>query len=127
MKHGPGWVIFEEHYPSGERRLLSVLSPRRNQKSVMQFMQQLYVDKFATIEDRLAFKKCSDSYPLDPMQDRFYPIIHLGHNPFFVGIRALDLRLKDNILEFSYKIATDTSDPFNPVYGPRSQSIVVDG
>lgn len=127
MKHGPGWVIFEEHHPSGERRLLSVLSPRRNQKFVVQLMQQLYVDKFATIGDRLAFKKSSSSYPLDPMQDRFYPIIHLGHNPFFIGVRALDLRLTDNVLVFTYKIAIDTSDPFHPVYEPRSQSIVVDG
>ncbi|KRG71290.1 hypothetical protein ABB27_03285 [Stenotrophomonas terrae] len=107
--------------------MLSVLSPRKNQQFVVQFMQQLYVDRFATIANRLAFKKSSSNYPLEPMQDRFYPIIHVGHNPFFVGIRALDLRLTDNVLEFTYKIATDTSDPFHPVYEPRSQSIVVDG
>lgn len=77
---------------------MSVLSARRNQRFVVQFMQQLYVDKFASIEDRLAFKKSSSSYPLDPMQDRFYPMIHLGHNPFFVGIHAMDLRLTGNVL-----------------------------
>lgn len=90
-------------------------------------MRQLYVDKFATIEERLAFKKSSSSYPLYPIQDHFYPIIHLGHNPFYVGIRALDLRLEDSVLTFTYKIAVDTSDPFRPVYEPRSQSIAVDG
>ena len=126
MKHSPGWVIFEERQPSGEKRLLSVLSPRRTQQFVVQFMQQLYVDKFGTIEDRLAFKKSSRSYPLVAMQDRFHPIVHLGNNPFFVAIRALDLRLTGNFLEFTYRIAIDTSDPFRPVYEPRSQSIVVD-
>lgn len=55
----------------------------------MQFMTQLYVDKFATIEERLAFKKSPNNYPLDTMQDRFYPIVHIGHNPFFVGIAHL--------------------------------------
>lgn len=71
MKHGPGWVFFEEHYPSGERHLLSVFPPRRNQKFVVQLMQQLYVDKFTTIEDHHAFKKSLNSYPLEPLQDRF--------------------------------------------------------
>jgi len=127
MKHGPGWVIFEERHPSGERRLLSLLSPRRNQQFVAQFMLQLYVDRFATIEDRLAFKKSPNSYPVDPVHDRFYPIVHLGYNPFFVAIRALDLRLADNVVEFTYKVATDTSDPFRPVYAPRTQSIAING
>lgn len=126
MKHGSGWVIFEDRYPSGEKRLLSLLPPRSNQKFVVQFMRQLYVDKYGTIEDRLAFKKSPSSYPLEPLQERFCPIIHLGHNPFFVGIRSFDIRLRGTVLEFTYKIATDTSDPFRPVYARRSQSIVVD-
>lgn len=92
-----------------------------------QFMLQLYVDRFATIEDRLAFKKSPNSYPVDPVHDRFYPIVHLGYNPFFVAIRALDLRLADNVVEFTYKVATDTSDPFRPVYAPRTQSIAING
>lgn len=127
MKHGPGWVILEEHHPEGGKRLLSVLSPRKSTQFVVQFMQQLYVDRYATIGDCLAFKKSTRSYSLDPMLDRYYPMIHLGHNPFFVGIRALDIELVANRLVFTYKIATDTSDPYRPIYEPRSQSITVDG
>lgn len=127
MIHGPAWVVFEENHPSGTRRLLSILSPRRSQHLVVQFMQQLYVDRFASLEDRVAFKKSPFGYAVEPIQDRFCPIVHLGHNPFFVGIRAIDIRLAENALEFTYRIATDTSNPFQPIYEKRIQSIVVDG
>lgn len=125
MKHGSGWVIFEQHSPSGRKKLLSILSPRRSRNHVVQFMQQLYVDKFASLEDRIAFKKSSSSYAIAPMKERFSPIVHLGHNPFFIGIRAIDLRLAGDILEFTYMIAVETAEPFRPKYEERSQSIIV--
>lgn len=90
-------------------------------------MQQVYVDRFASLEDRVAFKKSPFGYAVEPIKDRFCPIVHLGNNPFFVGIRAIDIRLAENVLEFTYRIATDTSDPFQPIYEKRIQSIVVDG
>jgi len=88
-------------------------------------MQQLYVDKFASLEERIAFKKSVHTFPFEPMRDPFSQIIHLGHSTVFIGIRATELVLSEHELKFTYKIATDTKDALRPIYQFRSQAIFV--
>ena len=126
MNHGPAWVIFQEHYPKSGRSLLSLLSARRSTSDVVRFMEQTFIDRFCSIESRLAYKKSRKSYALDPLVDPYSQIIHLGHGPILTGIPARHVVLKDDVLEISYRIAVDRSDPFNPLWEGRSVLLPVD-
>ncbi len=57
MNLGTGWVIIEESFHSTEKRLVSIISARKCQKYVRDFMEQTYVDKFASINEKLSYKK----------------------------------------------------------------------
>ena len=126
MNHGPAWVIFQEHYPKGGRSLLSLLPARKSTSDVVRFMEQVYVDRFCSIESRIAYKKSRKSYAIEPLIDPYSQIIHLGYGPFLVGIPARQVALKNDVLKVSYKIAVDRSDPFNPVWESRSTSLALD-
>ena len=52
--------------------------------------------------------------------------MHVGHQPFFVGIYGRKILLTKNVLTFTYRIAASREDPFNPVFEERHQSLVVD-
>lgn len=126
MNHGAGWVVFEESPSEGTRKLLSVLPARRNRSEVIAFIQQSYVDRFASIEERISYKKHPKSSPFNVLADNYGGPIHVGHEPFFVGIYARKIILKGNLFEFYYRIATNRGDPFNPIFEERCQSLVVD-
>lgn len=126
MNHGPAWVIFQENYPNSGQSFLSLLSARKSTSDVVLFMEQLYVDRFCSIETRIAYKKSRKSFAAKPFIDTYSQIIHLGHGPLLVGIPVLRVALKNDALEVTYKIAVDKSDPFNPIWESRSMSFAVD-
>lgn len=126
MNHGPAWVIFQEYYPKSGRSLLSLLPARKSTSEVARFMEQLYVDRFCSIETRIAYKKSRKSVSEKPIIDKFNQTIHLGYGPILIGIPAQQVALKNDVLEVSYKIAVDRSDPFNPVWERRSMSLAID-
>lgn len=126
MNHGPAWVIFQENYPKEGRSLLSLLSARKSTSEIALFMEQLYVDRFCSIETRIAYKKTRKSFVEKPIIDTYNQTIHLGYGPFFVGISAHQIALKNDVLEVSYRIAVDRSDPFNPTWERRSILLALD-
>jgi hypothetical protein len=130
MNHGPGWIVFEESRHQRTRKLLSILPARREPRDVACFMEQIYVDRFASLRERLSYKKKSKKSPIaavfKAMRDIYNNTIHVGHEPFYVGIRAHKITLKGNVLEFWYKIAANVEDPHNPKFEDRCQSLVVD-
>lgn len=125
MTHGPAWVIFQENYPKSGKSLLSLLSARKSTSDVVRFMEQLYVDRFCSIETRIAYKKSRKSFAAKPIVDTYSQIIHLGHGPFLIGIPVQQVALKNDALEVSYKIAVDRSDPFNPIWERRTMTLAV--
>ncbi|WP_127806153.1 hypothetical protein [Hydrogenophaga sp. NH-16] len=126
MNHGPAWVIFQEHYPQSGQLLLSLLSARKSTSDVVRFMEQLYVDRFCSIEARIAYKKSRKNFAADPFIDAYSQIIHLGSGPFLVGIPVQQVALMNDVLEVSYKIAVHRPDPFNPKWESRSMSLALD-
>lgn len=93
MNHGPAWVIFQENYPKGGQSLLSLLSARKSTSDVVRFMEQLYVDRFCSIETRIAYKKSRKSFAEKLFIDTYSQVIHLGHGPFLVGIPVQQVAL----------------------------------
>ena len=57
MSLGTGWLIIEESIHTGTKSLVSIISPRKQERYVKEFMEQLYVDKYASFDEKIAYKK----------------------------------------------------------------------
>jgi hypothetical protein len=126
MNYGPGWVIFEEFYRAGIRQLVSILSPRRTSKDISAFIEQLYIDRHGSIRERLEYKKSRKAAAYTPMMDGYGGVMHCGHEPYLVGVRARKIVLRDGQLEFTYLIATNRDKgPLEVKFEERQQSLAV--
>jgi len=126
MNHGSGWILIEEYYHSRSRKLLSILPPRKSRRDVAAFMEQLYVDRHASIREKLGYKKHCKLAAYAVSTDMFNGTMHCGHEPFFICVFANKIVLRENNLEFHYRIAVNRDDPMNPIFEARSQTITVD-
>lgn len=125
MKHGPAWIIFEESRRDGSRRLLSILPSRKSAWDVARFVKQSCIDRYASIEERLCFKKGRPLTAFDPMVDGH--VMHCGDDPFIVGIRAQQTTLRGNILEFHYRVITRRgARPADIVHESRVQHLLLE-
>ena len=124
-QHGAGWIIFEESYMNGTKELVSILPARRSTRDVSEFMRQTYIDRRASIEHRLAFKKSPRSDPYQVMMGRHMNPLHIGHDPFLVGIYAHKIALNGNSLDFTFRILVSVDQNLVPTFEDRQQSITV--
>ena len=126
MNYGAGWVIFEESYQERTRKLVSVLSPRRTPKDVSAFIEQLHMDRYGSIRERLEYKKSRKAATYTPMMDGYGGVMHCGHEPHLVGIYASKIVLREGQLLFTYRIATNRDKgPLDVTFEERQQSLAV--
>ena len=127
MNYGAGWIILEESYREGTTKLLSILSPRRTAKDVSAFVEQLHIDRHGSIRERLEYKKTRKAAAYAPMLDGFGGVMHCGHEPHLTGIYAHRIVLRNEQLEFTYRIATNRDKgPLEVTFEERQQSIPLD-
>lgn len=124
MNHGSGWIVWEESSNSN-RRLLSILPARRNRDEVAHFVQQLYVDRFASIDEKLEFKKHPNSSRFPMLADHYPGPKSVGFGPWYFAVYAREIVLEKNQLSFYYRIAVNRADPYRPVFEERRQTIDV--
>ncbi len=125
MKHGPAWVLFEESFHQGSKKLLSLLSPRRPVNDVAAFVEQLYIDRTASLGERMQYKKSRKSAAYKPIIDGH--VMHCGHEPFLVCIYAQQTSIQNNVLYFIYRIITKRGNDLKDfATEERQQSIEVD-
>ncbi|MDT4331554.1 hypothetical protein ACQE3E_13555 [Methylomonas sp. MED-D] len=123
MKHGPAWIIFEESYQTPQR-LVSILSPRKTVRDVAAYVEQLYIDRSSSLSERLKYKKSRKSAAYKPMIEG--SVVHCGHEPHLVAIYAYQTNIKNNTLEFTYRIIIKRAEHSKGVvFEERSQSIEV--
>lgn len=126
MNHGAAWVILEVRLKPYERNLLSLISSRKSAIEISSFVEQLHVDRYRSIETKISYKKSKKSVHITKFFDHFSRTIHCGDDPIIVAIPAHTISLKDGVLTFKYRIATDRSDPFNPGFEDRAESLTVE-
>ena len=125
MKHGPAWVVFEEIFNPHSRELLSLLSIRQSKKIVKRYVEQLHIDRHRSIETKISYKKSRNSVHTCLMTDHYSNIIHCGDGPWIHAIPARSISFRNGVLSFTYKIAADKSDPFNPIFEDRTQTLSI--
>lgn len=128
LNYGKGWVIFEDSYREKTRKLVSILSPRRTPEDVKVFVEQLYIDRYGSIRERLEYKKSRKSTAYPAMFEGYGGVMHCGQEPHLVAIFARSIVLRDELLEFTYQIAMNrTEGPTKLRFEERQQTLVVDG
>ncbi|MBE7460112.1 MAG: hypothetical protein HS112_06275 [Zoogloeaceae bacterium] len=106
MDAGKAWVILEEHFHSDERRLLSIVSPRKTTSYVVDLMEQMYVDKFASITERITYKKDrkKSAFRMEEYERRGPTTLSCGHEPTFRAYFCHKLKLDGDKLIFVYRV-----------------------
>lgn len=125
MHYGRGWILIEQHFHSGTRRLVSILPPRKRTADVAAYIGQAYVDRYASIQEKLSYKKNRALPAYEVSGNPFDTVMHCGHEPSFVCFYAHKISLRETTLEFEYRICVNREDPMKSVFETRQQSIEV--
>jgi hypothetical protein len=121
MNLGTGWLIIEE----GTKTLISIISPRKQESYVQDYMEQLYIDKFASIEEKIAYKKNKKSwpYPPQPVNPLFPYVLSCGHDPIFMAYRCHKLKQKDGEIEYTFKTLKGQTKDLRPIIQENKRKI----
>ena len=125
MKYGPGWIVLEGKYPRSRDALVSVISPRRSSSSISKHIEQLYVDRYASMIERLEYKKSPNNFPYRTQVGLYSGIMHCGQNPVLHAIYAEQIVLDGSQLTFSYKILLREEPRGTPIFESKRKSISV--
>lgn len=125
MQCGPSWIVFEASYHRASKKLLSLISSRRAPRDVAWFLEQLYVSRYASFHEHLAYKKSrkNAAYPVELRSYR--GVLHCGHDPFLVAVRAHSVEEVGGVLRFSYRILVSSDTDF-PLFEDREQTLELD-
>ena len=102
---GKAWVVLEESFHSEEKRLIALLSPRKAGAHIAEYIEQAYVDRYASFDEKVVFKKDKKKSPF--RIDHYMingTIISLGHDPMFNAYYAHKLNRKGENLLFHYRV-----------------------
>jgi hypothetical protein len=128
VNHGAGWIVLEESRSEAVPKLLSILGARRSSHDVAAYMRQLYIDRTASIAERLYYKKQRKAAGPTVMRGPHHNPMHIGDDPFLVGIYAHRIWLSDSVLTLNYKILINPGSHLTerPVFADRQKSLCID-
>ncbi|HEY0660387.1 MAG TPA: hypothetical protein VGD21_03560 [Lysobacter sp.] len=127
MEQSAGWVIYEDYGSRNEpRRLLSLLPAHKSHASVARIMEQMYAERFASMEEPV---RPSTRRPKRPrfmaQKDALDGAIYVGHLPVYIGAYAHRMRVTGTTLEFWYRIATHHGGACRPTIEDRHQVLAI--
>jgi len=119
VNRGAAWIVYEDEAPFGMPcRLLSLLPAHRSVASIARYIEQAYVDRYGSLEERFHYKRKRQDSRYAAKTDPHHGGIYVGHSPRFVGVYAQRVVSHAGMLEFWYRIATDKGTPA-PVFECR--------
>ncbi len=105
MRLGMAWLILEESFDGNKKHLISIVSAKKSSDYVRNFMEQKYVDTFASFQEKIAFKNNSLDSPFRiEKYAQATTTISCGHEPVYRAYRCHRLRVNGSNLEFSYRV-----------------------
>lgn len=126
MDQAAGWVIYEDfggEFPS--RRLLSILPAHRSYAAIARVMEQMYAERFASMDEEAARSGKRPKRPRFMAQkDSLEGAIYVGHSPVYVGAYAHRFRVRDASVEFWYRIPV-ARHRHQPVFEDRHQVVPI--
>lgn len=107
---GKAWLVIEESFHDREKKLVSVINPRRSSSFVAGYVAQSYADRFATFSEKISFKKGQNiAYGIDSCAVTA-TTIRCGHDPMLNAYFAHKLFLRGDELTFFYRLRRINED-----------------
>ncbi len=127
MNTSKGWLIIEEYFHEGTISVVSIISPRKSSSYVREYVEQMYVDRFASINEKIAYNKNpkSSAFKIEKSLDK--NSFSFGHDPTFRVYRCHKLSLKGNKLTYTYtyKVFKDEEGRDKPILNENTETINV--
>jgi hypothetical protein len=77
---GKGWIVYSESYPSGERKLISIMPTTRSGPDVQRYLEKVYIDRHGSLEEWLHFKNHPNASPFIAHQESWNSrMFYAGH------------------------------------------------
>lgn len=126
MYVGVGWVIIEYSVHSGKKILISLINGRRTGRYVQGYVEQSYIDRHGSIEEKIVYKKNPKNWPYRAeTQGPYSGIITCGHDPIMFAHNCHKMKLKDGILTYTYKTLKGQKDDFRGIFEDITSTIDV--
>lgn len=127
MNIGTGWLIIEESYHTNTNTLISIISTRKQESYVLEYLEQMYIDKYASLDEKISHKKNTDSWPYraNPVTPLYQGVLSCGHDPVMMAYRCHKLNLKKEILEYTFKTLQGQTKDFRPIFKEITRKIKV--
>jgi hypothetical protein len=105
--------------------LISIIAPRRSPQFVAKYIEQLYVDRYASIRERLNYKKSPKNFPYRTHIGLYSGVMHCGQDPVLHALQSDRIMLAGNELTFTYKILVREDPGHIPVFevGPKASRL----
>lgn len=114
-KIGKGWLILSEDPASGAQEFLSLLSPRKSRSAVMSYVEQLYVDQFASLDEKVSYKKNRKTWPYPAEKVGLTNAICCGHSPIYWAHFCSDISISENALKGTYRYIKEVDLDLRPI------------
>jgi hypothetical protein len=126
MNIGKGWLIIEESVLKDTKSIVSIINPRRTGSYVQKYIEQMYVDRFASIKEKIAYKKKLESWPYRAnTQEHYSGIIDCGYDPIMTAYKCHKLNLKDGVLKYTFKTLKGQTNDLRAIFEESVCSINV--
>lgn len=126
MNAGKGWLVIEEYFHEGTESVVSIISPRKGINYVRKYVEQMYVDRFASINEKIAYKKNPKSSPFKiEIFSPYGGVFSCGHDPTFRVYSCHKLSLKGNELTYTYKVLKGEEGRHKPIFNEITKTVNV--
>jgi len=77
----------------------------------------MYIDRFASLEEKIAYKKNPESWPYRAnTQGPYSGIIDCGHDPILIAFYCHKLSIKNGVLKYTYKTLKGQTEDLRPIF-----------
>ncbi len=113
---GKAWVIHSED-TLGERYLdlISIQSPRKSIQNIASYVEHVYVDRFASIEEKIAYKKKTSSWPYPAEILRPACVVCCGFGPVYFAHFCHHVSIEGELMIGKYRFVKSLNENHEPV------------
>jgi len=121
---GKAWIIHSEETNGKNIKLISIQSSRKTIKNIASYVEQLYVDKFASIEEKIAYKKKTSNWPYPAEISHPTCIVSCGFGPIYFAHFSHHISIDGNLLIAKYHFIKTIDNDYKPVEYTDNQVVI---
>lgn len=112
---GKAWIVYSKDITNNNTELVSILNPRKTAQNIADYVEHLYVDRFASIQEKISYKKKSSRW-LYPAEIGFPSnVVSCGFGSIYLAYYCHNIELKKNELIGHYKFIKTVDSDHKPI------------